>query len=198
MTRGVVLPAPALRRALPFVVTVLLLPAVLLRAATGNAASETLTGADPCAGFSWNVTHERSLFAGHARRLRAGTDLSSAPRITTDRLYEATLQPQGAVRFPAPPGKQPREGDVFAGLLRLRVPEARLYRISADEPFWIDVIVGSQPLSAVSYQGRPGCHAPHKIVQFMLTPSQQLVVQLSGAGSSRARLTITRAPRESP
>src|SRR5689334_5466483 len=48
---------------------------------------------DPCAGFTWDVAHERALFASAAQTLNAGRDAATAPAIETDRLYELTLAP---------------------------------------------------------------------------------------------------------
>src|ERR1700749_4611547 len=94
---------------------------------------------DPCDGFKWDVAHERSLFAGKAMSERAGADVTQAPAIQPDRLYDLMLTRQDQVHFQAPPGKAPRTGGTFAGLLRLKVSKPGLYRISVDQPFWLDV-----------------------------------------------------------
>jgi hypothetical protein len=149
---------------------------------------------DPCTGFSWNVAHERSLFAGKAKTQKAGAELSSAPSVTADHLYELALTAQDQVHFQAPPGKAPKTGGTYAGLVRLKVPTQGLYRISVDQPFWIDVVSGVELVHSTDYQGSAGCSAPHKIVQFVLPANQDLVLQVSGMPSPKARLTITSAP----
>jgi hypothetical protein len=166
----------------------------LLIAAVCSVPRIDAAGADPCDGFSWNVKRERALFAGTAQKLQSGRDVASAPSVVPDRFYEIALYPQPSVHFRLPPGKEARSGEAFGGVLRLRVTVAGLYRVSADEPFWIDVVAGDQTLSAVSHQGSPGCHRPHKIVQFNLDPGQDLIVQLSGASQATGLLTITPAP----
>ncbi len=166
----------------------------LLLAAAFSVPRIHAAGADPCDGFSWKVKHERALFAGTAQKLQSGRDVASAPAVVPDRFYEIALHSQPSVHFRMPPGKEARSGEVFGGVLRLRVPAAGLYRLSADEPFWIDVVAGDQTLPAVSHQGSPGCHRPHKIVQFNLDPAQDLLVQLSGSSQATGLITITRAP----
>jgi hypothetical protein len=149
---------------------------------------------DPCAGFKWDVAHERSLFVGKAMTERAGADVTQAPAIEPDHLYELMLTRQDQVHFQAPPGKAPRTGGTFAGLLRLKVAKPGLYRISVDQPFWIDVASGTELVHSTDYQGAPGCSAPNKIVQYLLPAARDLMVQVSGIQSAQARLTVTFAP----
>jgi hypothetical protein len=153
-----------------------------------------LAADDPCGGFSWNVTHERSLFAGKARSEKAGSELANAPAIGTDHLYELALTAQDQVHFRTPPGKQLKPDGAHAGLVRLKVAKAGLYRISVDQPFWIDVVSGDELVHSTDFQGVAGCKAPHKIVQFLLPASQDLVLQVSGLPSAQARLAVTFAP----
>jgi hypothetical protein len=149
---------------------------------------------DPCAGFTWNVSHERALFATAAQRIAAGRDAASAPRVSADRLYELTLTEQDKVQFSAAPGKKPRGEKPYAGMVRLRLSAAALYRFSIDQGAWLDVIASDQPITSADFQGRSGCEAPHKIVQFLLPAGRDVIVQLSGAEGPQARLTVTPVP----
>jgi hypothetical protein len=146
---------------------------------------------DPCAGFKWDVARERGLFAGKAMSERAGTDVTQAPAIEPELLYELMLTRQDQVHFQAPPGKAPRTGGTFAGLLRLKVSKPGLYRISVDQPFWIDVASGTELVHSTDYAGAAGCSAPNKIVQYLLPAGRDLMVQISGLQSAQARLTVT-------
>lgn len=148
---------------------------------------------DPCSGFGWKVTHERGLFAGKAKSEKAGSDVSSAPAIAPDHFYELALTAQDQVHFSVPPAKKPRGEGAYAGLVRLKVAKAGLYRISVDQPFWIDVVSGTELLRSEDFQGAAGCNAPHKIVLFQLPAAQDLVIQVSGLPSGKARLTVTPA-----
>jgi hypothetical protein len=149
---------------------------------------------DPCSGFSWNVTHERAVFSSTALNAKAGADAASAPAITANHLYDLTLAPQSQVHFQVPPGKPSKVDSPYAGLLHLKLKTQGLYRISADQPFWIDVVGGEELIRSESFQGAAGCNAPHKIVQFTLPAGQELTVQVSGAGSAHARIAVTPAP----
>ena len=78
-----------------------------------------------------------------------------------------------------------------AGIVRLAITHAGRYRISLDEPFWVDVVTGSQMLNSQDFQGVPGCNAPHKIVEFDLPAGNELWLQISGAISATLRLSVT-------
>jgi hypothetical protein len=154
---------------------------------------------DPCAGFSWNVSRERALFAAAPQSIAAGRELKSTPLLAPDRLYELQLGEQGQVRMLLAPGRK-SVGDAgydgrarYAGLARLQLPRAGSYRISIDQPAWVDVLADGKTLDSSGFQGRPGCVAPHKIVQFALPAGPQLVLQFSAATVPGLRVTITRA-----
>jgi hypothetical protein len=147
---------------------------------------------DPCAGFSWNVAHERALFATAPESLTAGRDATSTPVLMPDRLYELRLGSQSQVALLVPPGKKVIPEGSFAGMARLRL-QAETYRVSVDQSLWIDVVADGRMIESADFQGRAGCLAPHKIVQYSLPAGQELLLQLSAGVGPRARLTITRA-----
>jgi len=156
------------------------------------AAHCALAQQDPCAAFSWNVAHERALFASAPQALSAGRDAASSPPLEPDRLYELQLGPQSQVAWVLPPGKKSIPEEAFAGTARLRLQQPGTYRISVDQSLWIDIVADGHMIESADFQGRAGCVAPHKIVQYTLPAGRELVLQLSAAGGPRARLTITR------
>jgi hypothetical protein len=154
---------------------------------------------DPCAGFSWNVARERALFAAAPQSIAAGRELKSAPLLAPDRLYELQLGEQGQVSMPVAPGRK-SVGDAgyngvarYAGVARLQLPRGGSYRISLDQPAWIDVLADGKMLDSSGFQGRAGCLAPHKMVQFALPAGPELVLQFSAATVPHLRVTITQA-----
>jgi hypothetical protein len=147
-----------------------------------------------CADFSWNVQHERDLFASQPRAVTAGTSPSSAPGIQADHLYDLQLAPQQQVHFVTGPGKVVLSGGDYAGLVKLRVSRAGSYRVSVDAPFWIDVVAGDKMLPTQDFQGQRGCRAPRKIVEFVLPAHQELWLQFSGQPRMQLHVTVTRSP----
>jgi hypothetical protein len=65
------------------------------------------------------------------------------------------------------------------------------YRISVDQPAWIDLVAEGRMIGSADFQARPGCLAPHKIVQYLLPAGPELALQFSAAASPHLRLTIT-------
>ncbi len=160
-----------------------------------SGAAPSAFGADPCAGFRWDVSREQALFATAARSLTAGRDAAAAPAIGANHLYDLSLAPQQDVRFVVHPEKRALTDGAYAGLARMHVPAAGLYRISIDKGFWIDVVAGHETLDSRDFAGRAGCGEPRKIVVYEL-PAGDLVLQLSGAISPHVRVTLTRVPPE--
>ncbi|HVO46494.1 MAG TPA: hypothetical protein VMT29_09180 [Steroidobacteraceae bacterium] len=153
--------------------------------------ADPLQSAGPCGGFTWNVSHELALFAAAPTPGKAGSDVSQAPVLQTDRLYELSLTAQEKVHYAVPPGKKALADGATGGLIRFRVESAGPFRIALDRPFWVDVVAAGKLIAARDFQGRPGCEAPHKIVEFILPAHQDLVLQFSHAVNSRVRVSIT-------
>jgi hypothetical protein len=146
---------------------------------------------DPCAKFSWNVEHERALFAAAPQSIAAGHDAASAPQLETDRLYQLQLTASAQVTLSLPPGKKTAVDHGYAGMARLALRQPGNYRMSVDQSVWIDIVADGKMIDSADFQGRPGCMAPHKIVQYSLPAGRELLLQLSGAPSADVRVTIT-------
>lgn len=155
-----------------------------------------LPAAEPCDGFTWNVARERSLFAGSPQQLAAGKDSVSAPQISLGRLYQIALAPESDVHVATTPGHKPRGEGALAGVARLRISQAGVYRVSLSEGAWIDLVHEGTVIASEDHQGRAGCSAPHKVVQFRL-PAGEVLVQLSGATVPSVQMTVTPAPQSS-
>ena len=164
----------------------------------GTAVPRLAHADDPCAAFTWDVRHERTLFGQQPRPLAAGSTLAAAPTAVTDQLYALKLTGQAGVTFPATPGTRPKTDAPYAGLVRLTVSAAGVYRISLDQPVWVDVVANGSIVAAKDHQGRPGCNAPHKIVEFVLPAGTPVTLQFSAGTVATAKVTVTRSPAQTP
>jgi hypothetical protein len=66
-----------------------------------------------------------------------------------------------------------------------------VYRISLDQPLWVDVIADGAMVPAKDFQGRRGCNAPHKVVEFLLPARVPITLQFSGGNASTVKVTVT-------
>lgn len=169
-------------------------PAVLLSLGLSVALASLARADDTCATFTWDVSHERSLFAQNAQLMAAGKTAAASPRLTSDRLYQLQLKGQAEVKLVAPPGKKSPSDAAYAGLARLIVDTGGPYRIALDQSAWVDVMANGSVLRAEAFQGRPGCNAPHKIVEFVLPAGTPVTLQISGSAPT-VRIAVTRSPR---
>jgi hypothetical protein len=169
--------------------------AALTSAAAWALLSLPVHAADPCDGFTWNVSHERALFAMQPVTVTAATTESPSPALQLDKLYEVSLTPQNKVSFVLAPDKKALADGAFAGLVTLNVPTAGKYRVSISDAFWIDVIADHKFVATDDFTGVHECHAPRKIVQYALPAGNDLILQFSNANSPSLRLTVTAAPK---
>ena len=79
-------------------------------------------------------------------------------------------------------------------MVGLTVGTAGVYRISLSQPLWIDVIANGAVVPAKDFQGRPGCDAPHKIVEFVLPARAPITLQFSGGSVPAVKVSVTRSP----
>ena len=149
---------------------------------------------DPCDAFSWDVHHERELFAKPAEALAGGHTSAAAPTVKVDRLYELTLAKQSEISFVTKPGRAATGDGDYAALVHLTVPAGGTWRISLDAKLWVDVLADGGAIASSDFQGRPGCSAPHKIVEFVLPAAKVLTVQISSGSTPTVKLSVSRAP----
>jgi hypothetical protein len=154
--------------------------------------------ADPCAAFSWDVRHERDLFSKQPVDLASGRAVGDAPALTPERLYELELRAQPEVSFAAPPSRSWPEEATYAGLARLTVEAAGIYRFAMDQPAWVDVLANGTMLQSRDSQGRVGCSTPYKIVEFALPAGKPLMLEFSASVTPSIRITVSRSPVQTP
>lgn len=151
---------------------------------------------DPCGGFTWNVAHERAVFATEPESVIAATRGGPAPTLQLDKLYDIALTPQDKVSFLLAPAKKALADGAFAGMVTLHIPAAGKYRVSMSDGFWIDVIADGKFAPTDDFTGSHECRAPRKIVQYPL-PAGDLTLQFSNTNSASVKVTVTAVPKAS-
>ena len=170
------------------------LAVIALSAVIATTASLPAFAADPCDGFTWNVSHERAVFATAAAAVTAATAAGPTPTLEVDKLYDIALNPQGKVNFVMTPAKKALAAGAYSGMVKLHIPTAGKYRVSMSDGFWIDVITDGKFAPTDDFTRSHECRAPRKIVQYPL-PSGDLVLQFSNATSPSVKVTVTATPQ---
>jgi hypothetical protein len=171
------------------------LAAVAVSAVAAAATSLPAEAADPCDGFTWNVSHERALFATPASAVTAVAAVGPIPTLEVNNLYDISLTPQDKVSFVMAPAKKALADGAYGGMVKLHIPTAGKYRVSMSDGFWIDVITDGKFAPTDDFTGSRECRAPRKIVQYPLPAGNDLVLQFSNATSPSVKVTVTAAPQ---
>lgn len=171
------------------------LPLAFLLLGSSVAPASPAPGDDSCAAFTWDVKHERTLFGQQAQTMVAGNAAQNAPALATDQLFQLQLKAQREVTFVREPGKKmPADAESYAGLARLNLESGGVYRVALDEGLWVDAIANDSPVETKDFQGRHGCDAPRKIVEFVLPAHTPITLQFSGGRTPAVKVTVTRSP----
>lgn len=168
--------------------------ALAMVAVVGQLASEPARAADPCDGSTWNVAHERAVFATPPATITAANAAGPSPTLALDKLYDVALTPQDKVSFVLAPAKKALADGAYAGMVTLHIPATGKYRVSMSDGFWIDVIADGKFLPTDDFTGMRACRSPRKIVQFML-PAGDLTLQFANTNSPSVQVTVTAAPK---
>ena len=169
----------------------LALPLMLAPSVLFAAENNTARG---CDAFTWNLSRELSLMAQPATSIdaaRAGDPAAVVP----DKHYLVHLAPQASVKFGLAPARSRNAENAYAGLVRFRVTQAGVYRITLTSKHWIDVVDGDHAIATRDFQGRPGCDRLHKVVEFELPEGRDLILQFSGDSADSVGLAITPVPK---
>src|ERR1700761_7439604 len=112
---------------------------------------------DACMDFKWDVSRERALYAGTPLNLGAAANRATAPSTTANKLYMLKLAPQEKTEFVVTPGKKNPGIGGYAGMVILQISTPGSYRISIDEPLWVDVVSDGALLTAKDFQSQKAC-----------------------------------------
>ena len=150
--------------------------------------------ADACH-FSWDVAHELAVLKQAPQSVTAATRPGAeSPLLTIDQPYQLKLVAQKTVSYPVKPAKPTLSDSMQGGLVRFRVNEAGLYRVSISSGHWVDVVNGTEILKSKDFTGSHNCDRVHKIVEFDLPAGHDLTLQFSGATDAQVLMAITPVP----
>src|SRR5262245_43098819 len=176
-----------MRTSLPSVVLSIL---VLSRTTALPAADQAHTGGD-CGAFEWDMTRELELMRGAPAAFAAATAADPGARLAPlEQRLDLTLRSAAQVKLQVAPRREAAP-DSYAGLVRLRVPRAGTYRVSASERLWIEMVGPAGAVKSSKFTGRSGCGVLHKSVAFPLDGETDYWIELSGSPKADPLLLVT-------
>jgi hypothetical protein len=145
-----------------------------------------------CADYKWDMSAEFATWAMAATPVHAARNDGEAPMIDAGVRYDVTLAAHESVQFVAAPEKDRGGPGKSSGLLKFTPKDDGLYRVSASNGLWIDVVQGGTRIASDAFQMQTKCETIFKSVAFRLKGGQTHVVQLNGSSQQMTGLLITK------
>jgi hypothetical protein len=144
-----------------------------------------------CGDFTADVHSELKLMSGQLTSITAGSGVADAAQIQPGVAYSVRLLPQEQVHFAVPPAQNRGGEGRSAGVVTLRDLPAGNWRISTDNPVWLDLIVAGQLLNSSSFEMKSGCSTILKTVVYAVPGKSPVVIQVNGATQPSVRILVT-------
>ncbi|MFO7324971.1 MAG: hypothetical protein DIU62_004555 [Pseudomonadota bacterium] len=151
---------------------------------------------DACAAYQMDVSAEVDLFQEQALEVPAGDRAETAPQIEAGRLYQVKLRPQRGLTYPVTAARREPDAAQSGGMVRVFIAEAGRYRVSVDQPSWVDAIHEGRPLESLDFRSSRECSGPTKIVTFHVPAGAELLLQFIDVDRPSLRLAVTPVPPE--
>ncbi len=145
-----------------------------------------------CANFAWPMAKEFAAWALSGDRVAAAKSSAAAiPSIPVGVRRDIELLPHAEVQFAAPPQQDRGGPDKFSGLVRIQVERPGLYRVSAGNGLWLDLVEGGKVVPSAAFEMQTGCDRIFKSVAYRLDKPGLLLLQLSGSPTKLVPILVT-------
>jgi hypothetical protein len=178
-------------RSLSVLVAVWMFSAAALEATPHSQAMAQMQGG--CSDYTADLHSEMKLMSGHLTGVAAGSGVTDAAQIRPGVAYSVHLLSQQQVHFALPPSQNRNGAGRSAGLLSLRNLPAGSWRISTDNPVWIDLVASGQIVKSSGFEMKTGCTTILKTVFYDVRGKARVLIQVNGATRPSVRLLVTRA-----
>lgn len=169
---------------------------VLATAATAQTQRSMDEMKGDCSAFAWNMAHEFEIWGRPGASITASASPASAPVVAVGAKLELLLAPHASVSFAAAPETDRGGPDKYSGVVKFTVPVDGVYRISASNGLWIDVVADGKPIPKVAFEMQTRCETIFKSVAYPLKAGSPLILQMNGSKSPTLGLSITPWPKD--
>jgi hypothetical protein len=140
-----------------------------------------------CDKFKWPIDKELRVMIGDTIAIPSGSTLPNALPVSVI----VSLKHLADAKLPAPPEREPKLPDSFAGFVQAAAPaQAGTYKINLSAEGWIDVVQDGQTVKSTAFSGALGCEGIRKSVKFDLA-AKPFTIELSGVTASSIRIAVT-------
>ena len=163
--------------------------------------SHTATGAEPsqaprptgCGAYEYDISKEMALLTEPGTVIEAAASMkTSDAALESGRTYRVALKGQGQVQLAVEPRRHVLEEGAYAGMVSFKVPADGTWRVSLSKETWAEVVApDGAAVKSSRFQGREGCPAIRKFVDFPLLGGVIYVLQLSGGTDAEMNVVIT-------
>ena len=151
-----------------------------------------------CSNFATDLDQELAMMRAPVTTVSASISLDRSA-IAPQGAFELTLNPQDKVQFPVTPARERGNSNTFAGIVSLGDLPAGLWRISADNGAWIDLVAEGKILASPEFEMQTKCAELFKTVVFEQPHNSPTFLQISGSRNPAIRITVTRyGTKDSP
>jgi len=144
-----------------------------------------------CSNFGWNMAEEFKLWDGAPSAAIAKPSSDDLPALTLGARYNVALKPHVEVSFAAKPEQDRGAPTVFSGLVAFVVPRTGIYRVSASNGLWIDVVRNGTVIPSSAFEMQTKCATIFKSVAYRFDASDRMILQLSGSRTDQVGLLIS-------
>jgi len=144
-----------------------------------------------CGDYTADLHSEMKLMSAQLTSVTAGSGAADAPEIKPGVAYSVRLLPQQQVHFALPPGQNRGGAGRSAGVLSLSDLPAGSWRISTDNPVWLDLVPSGQIVDSSAFEMKMACTTILKTVLYTVRGKGPVLIQVNGATQRTVRLLVT-------
>lgn len=149
-----------------------------------------------CKNFSIPMQAEFSAWKQDAHTMPSGKTITdNLPKLALNTKTSVLLNPQSTVQFIATPQKSfSATSNPFAGIIAFNVPTNGIYRISAGDRIWFDVVdaQSKQIVATDKFEMQTHCDKIFKVVVFDLKADTNYILQISSSAKSQTNFLLTK------
>ncbi|HXW61680.1 MAG TPA: hypothetical protein VEJ45_03710 [Candidatus Acidoferrales bacterium] len=144
-----------------------------------------------CGDYTADLHSEMKLMSAQLTDVTSGSGAADAAQIRPGVAYSVRLLPQQQVHFALPPGQNRGGAGRSAGVLSLSDLPAGSWRISTDNPVWLDLVASGQIVDSSAFEMKMACTTILKTVLYTVRGKGPVLIQVNGATQRTVRLLVT-------